>query len=102
MLDYLGQFPVCGTTIVCPDTFTGCTNPVEAGQTYRSGYAFVRYQIPVKPKEQRRYSRPHPTLAPSQPPRRLHPTNLHITNALTRNHSRRGIVLCYYIIMCYT
>lgn len=37
MLDCLGQFPVCGTTIVCPYTFTGCTNPVEAGQTYRSG-----------------------------------------------------------------
>lgn len=47
-----GQFPVGGTMIerpgkFNPDTFTGWTNPVQDGQTYRCDHAFARYQIPV-------------------------------------------------------
>ena len=52
MIERQGQFPVGGTTITRPgtfdpDTFTGWTNPVQDGQTYRCDHAFARYQIPT-------------------------------------------------------
>lgn len=51
-----GQFPVGGTTITRPgtfdpDTFSGWTNPVQDGQTYRCDHAFAHYQIPVNAKK---------------------------------------------------
>ena len=56
MIERQGQFPVGGTTIerpgtFDPDTFTGWTNPVQDGQTYRCDHAFARYQIPVNAKK---------------------------------------------------
>lgn len=52
VIERQGQFPVGGTTIVRPgtfdpDTFTGWTDPVQDGQTYRCNHAFARYQIPA-------------------------------------------------------
>lgn len=56
MIERQGQFPIGGTTIqrpgtFDPDTFTGWTNPVQDGQTYRCDHAFARYQIPVNAKK---------------------------------------------------
>lgn len=61
MIERQGQFPVGGTTIerpgtFDPDTFTGWTNPVQDGQTYRCDHAFARYQIPVNAKSCHLYS----------------------------------------------
>lgn len=61
MIERQGQFPVGGTTIerpgtFDPDTFTGWTNPVQDGQTYRCDHAFARYQIPVNAKNCHLYS----------------------------------------------
>lgn len=52
VIERQGQFPVGGTTVTRPgtfdpDTFTGWTNPVQDGQTYRCDHAFARYQIPI-------------------------------------------------------
>lgn len=52
MIERQGQFPVEGITIerpgtFDPDMFTGWTNPVQDGQTYRCDHAFARFQIPV-------------------------------------------------------
>lgn len=56
MIERQGQFPVRGTTrerpgTFDPDTFTGWTDPVQDGQTYRCDHAFARYQIPVVAKK---------------------------------------------------
>lgn len=52
VIERQGAFPVGGTTITRPgvfdpDTLTGWSNPVQAGQTYRCDHAFAHYQIPV-------------------------------------------------------
>ena len=52
MIERQGDFAVGGTTLTrpgtfAPDTFTGWSNPVQAGQTYRCDHAMAHYQIPV-------------------------------------------------------
>lgn len=56
VIERQGQFPVGGTVIerpgtFNPDTFSGWTDPVQDGQTYRCDHAFARYQIPVDAKK---------------------------------------------------